>query len=557
MFRSTSFVVTFVWLGLMRLPAAEPVLKSKFAFQDVSQQRGLFPALDGIWGHGAGWGDADGDGLVDLYVATFQKNGKPNQFLLQRGGQFIVDVQPNLNVPMRGNTPLFVDLDNDGDLDLYVASMPNPKEGSLGCQLFRNDGSGKFTNVSAQSGACPEAFGGRSLSALDIDGDGLLDLVVGEEPLVRYNGSTTKSSRLFRNAGHLKFTDVSRAAGLPVDVPGLGTTAGDFNDDAHPDFFLSAQAGGNKMFLNLGDGTFREATELNELFAWPKAKGDNMVTGIAAGDVNLDGRLDLIVGPHFDSPWKTSVGPRLFLNIGIANGSPKYEDVTESVGITPLALKCPHVEIQDFDNDGLPDISVSIVKFAGDNVFPIIFRNTGITNGRPQFVADGWNVNDFPTDADRSTKGTGDFYKKMIADKKVTYTAPGPTADFDNDGRLDMFLASWWPEQRSMLLRNETPGGHWLQVQVVGKDGINRMGVGAKVRIYQCGKLGVPASLIGHREIAIGFGYVSGQPAVAHFGLGEQTVVDVEVTLPHGRGQQKRRGVAADQRITIESSPEM
>jgi hypothetical protein len=544
--------VAFALVGLSRLPAAEPVPVSKFVFKDVGRQRGLFPALEGIHGHGAGWGDADGDGFVDLYVATFQKNGKPNQLLLQRDGQFVVDDQPVLKAPMRGNTPLFVDLDNDGDLDLYVASMPNPKENSVGCQLYRNDGGGKFVDISTQSGACPEAFGGRSLSAFDYDGDGLLDLIVGEEPLVGYNGSTTKSSRLFHNDGQLKFTDVSRAAGLPADVPGLGTAAGDFNDDGLPDFFLSAHAGGSRMFLNLGGGKFREATELSELFFWPNAKGDNMVTGVSAGDVNLDGRLDLIVGPHFDSPWKSSVGPRLFLNTGISAGDLKFEEVTDAVGIAPLALKCPHVEIQDFDNDGLPDISVSVVKFAGGNVYPIIYRNTGIKDGRPQFVVDGWNVNDFPTDADRATKGTGGFFKKMIADGKVTYTAPGPTADFDNDGRLDMFLASWWPEQRSLLLRNETSAGHWLQVQVVGKDSMNRMGIGAKVRLYPSGKLGDPASLIGHREIAIGFGYVSGQPAIAHFGLGEGAAVDVEVILPHGRGKLERRDVTADQRITIE-----
>jgi hypothetical protein len=350
----------------------------------------------------------------------------------------------------------------------------------------------------------------------------------------------------------LKFTDVSRDVGLPADVPGHGTCAADFNDDGLPDFFLAAAGGGNRMFLNVGKGKFREATELVETFAWPDAKGDNMVTGVATGDVNLDGRLDLIVGPHYDSPWKTEVGPRLFLNVGTSGDAPKYEDVTKEVGITPLALKCPHVEIQDYDNDGLPDVSTSLVKFAGDRPYPIIFRNEGIKNGRPRFSCASWNVNDYPAEDHLRLKNKTEFWAKMISDQKVTYTAPGPTADFDNDGRLDMFLASWWPEQKSLLLRNETEGGNWLQVCVVGKDGVNRMGVGSNVRVYEAGKLGDPAALIGNQEIAVGFGYTSGQTAIAHFGLGNREKADVEVTLPHNRGKLERRNVAAGQRITIE-----
>jgi hypothetical protein len=101
------------------------------------------------------------------------------------------------------------------------------------------------------------------------------------------------------------------------------------------------------------------------------------------------------------------------------------------------------------------------------------------------------------------------------------------------------------------LLRNETPGGHWLDVRVEGMNGVNRMGVGSRVNVYPAGKLGDAAALLGSREIAIGYGYCSGQEAVAHFGLGSQTSVDVEVLLPHGKGRIARRSVAADQRMTM------
>ncbi len=129
--------------------------------------------------------------------------------------------------------------------------------------------------------------------------------------------------------------------------------------------------------------------------------------------------------------------------------------------------------------------------------------------------------------------------------------APGPTCDFDRDGRLDIFLPNWWIESRSLLLRNETPGGNWLQVSLEGKDGVNRMGVGAKLHVFPAGKAGA-AARIGSREISIGYGYCSGQEAVAHFGLGKTERVDIEVELPHGKGKRTKKNVAANQRIVLQ-----
>jgi hypothetical protein len=532
--------------------AAEATQQAAFDFRDVTAELGLLPHVGGVHGHGAAWGDADGDGLLDLYVATFADKpaGRRNMLFRQNDGRFIADDQPVLAPAMRGNTPVFADLDNDGDLDLYVASMPKPAAGVIGCRLFRNDGGGRFVDVSRESGCCPEEFGGRGCAVLDIDGDALLDLLVGEDPLVGYNGSQTRSSRLFRNRGGLTFVDVSREAGLPESVPGLGSCVADWNGDSLPDFFLAAQEGGCRMFLNHGGGRFRESAELSRTFAWPAARGDDMVAGAAAGDVDLDGRLDLLVGPHFEQPWKQPVAPRLFLNRGTASGL-RFEE--PAIGLTPLALKCPHVEIQDFDNDGLADALVSIVKFAGGRSFPIIYRGTGMRDGVPCFSLEGWSVNDFPAADDLQGKGTKGFFETMLANRKITYAAAGPTADFNGDGKLDVFFASWWPEQPSLLLRNDTRGGHWLDVRVVG-DGkrVNRQGIGARVRVYAAGRLGEQAGLVGHREIAVGQGYVSGQPAVAHFGLGGRREVDVDVSLPHGRGRIERKNVPVDRVLVLD-----
>ena len=100
-------------------------------------------------------------------------------------------------------------------------------------------------------------------------------------------------------------------------------------------------------------------------------------------------------------------------------------------------------------------------------------------------------------------------------------------------------------------MRNETPGGHWLDVRVEGPAGVNCMGVGAKVRVYPAGKLGEAPALLGAREIGIGYGYCSGQEAVAHVGLGGEAAVDLEVTLPHGKGKVVQKGVKANQRLTV------
>jgi hypothetical protein len=350
-------------LGIVNVATAQ---QYPFVFRDVGDQVGLFPHVAGIRGHGAGWGDVDGDGWIDLYVATFHTDGsKPNMLLRNNKGQFRLDEQELLRVSTRATGVVFADLDNDGDLDFYVGSMPADKESKramreghplAGCSLFRNDGGGKFTNVSAGNGGCPPAFGGRSTCVLDYDGDGLLDLLVGEDPLPGYNGSKTKSSRLFRNKGNLQFEDVSRAVGLPEGIPGLGVAAADVNNDGRPDLFLASNRGGNVLFLNDGKGKFYEAPGSREVFAWKDAVGDDTVCGVCFGDVNRDGLLDVVLGPHYQRPWLRPVPIRLYLNRGVKDGVPTFEDISDKVGLKPLPMKAPHVEIQDFDNDGWPDI---------------------------------------------------------------------------------------------------------------------------------------------------------------------------------------------------------
>ncbi|MHB9109625.1 MAG: CRTAC1 family protein [Armatimonadota bacterium] len=546
---------------LLLLACGASLAQYPFVFRDVAQQTGLLPEIGGIAGHAAAWGDYNGDGWPDLYIATF--GGKPygsklNQLFLNVGGRFRLDPQPVTAVLGRASGSIFADLDNDGDLDLYLSNHAiDPKDYGEGTahyltpnKLFRND-NGRFTDVTEGCGASPGVMGMRSAAALDYDGDGLLDLLVGED---YFQGSKSRS-RLFHNLGNLRFADVTEIEGLPPNVTGFGVAAGDVNGDGWPDVLLGGRYGGNRLFINDGDGRFREPPLQYVNFAWQYSRNtENTACGVCFGDVNRDGRLDAMIGSHFSDPWQTGgVAIRMYLNLGVKDGWPDFADATAAVGLPPLQMKSPHIEVQDFDNDGWPDLYTSVVKFANDRCYPMIYRNPGAKDGIPRFYEDVWRVNNWPTAVDRRANEGGDFYRRLLVDEhKVFYASAAPTVDFDHDGRMDLFLASWWVYFPTMLLRNETMAGNWLQVAVKG-DGekVNTQGIGSQVRLYVAGKLGQPEALLGMGEVAVGYGYASGQEAMCHFGLGNVEVCDVEVTLPHGNGRYVRRGVKAWQRITL------
>ena len=530
-----------------------------FRFSDITESTGLLPHVANIRAHAAGWGDADNDGFVDLYVATFHtEQSKPNLFFRNKNGRFALDDQPALGISTRATASLFADLDNDGDLDLYVSSMPAPEGSRLarkeghplrGCSLFRNDGRGVFTDISSKDGkdnaACPPSFGGRSATTLDFDGDSLLDLLVGEDPLPGYNGSTTRSTRLFKNKGNLQFEDVTQAAGIPSGIPGYGVAAADVNNDTLPDLFIAANDGGNRLFLNAGQGKFREA-DTGDTFKIKDSGGDNMITGVTFGDVNRDGLLDIVLGPHFASPWKSPVPVRLYLNRGLKDNVPTFEDITEKAGLIPLPMKAPHVELQDFDNDGLPDLSTTIVKFKDGKPHPLIFKHTGLKDGLPLFKEDTLALNDFPTPEDRKINRSGQLFDKLLQDKKILYTAPGPSADFNNDGKLDLFLASWFPSAPSMLLRNDTPAGSYLKISLRSAGKTNRTAIGARINVRANGQL------IATREISTSQGYASSHAPLAHFGLGAHDLVDLEIILPHNQGIVHHKNIKTNQHLTLD-----
>jgi hypothetical protein len=246
--------------------------------------------------------------------------------------------------------------------------------------------------------------------------------------------------------------------------------------------------------------------------------------------VNRDGLLDLVVGHHYGSAHSTPRSVRLYLNRSTV-GSAAFEDVTAQSGLDSIPVKAPHVEIQDMDNDGWPDIVVSVHAVQGGAFTPLVFHNRGSRN-----------VARFETPP---------FTVPYDRDSNLGYWPAAPTVDVDRDGRLDLLGVEWYPSRDSLLYRNVSRAGNYLEVEVRPTENANAMGIGARVEIYEPGHLGDVRALKGRAEIATGYGYSSGQEAIAHFGLADRRQVDLRVVLPHGGPTIERADVAANQRLII------
>ena len=519
------------WLSCVILGGMTTLATAQVNFMDVTREAGLVEPLAGILGHGGALGDFDGDGRIDIFAGGFSDRANaeygpvgepvPNRLFRNLGnGRF--EWVKNSPVEAFGRTSgaVFADLDNDGTLELYVANNARANASgsdgeiqraakTLRSQLFRNDG-GEFVDISRESGACPDSLlSARNVGVFDYDADGLLDLFIVEDKF-----TPRPRSVLLRNLGGLKFRDVTSEAGLPEDIYGLGLAVGDLNDDGKPDFLVGHS---NRLFLSQPGNRYREDRALNAVFAHQPRDQEDWACGVAFGDLNGNARLDVVIAAHAKAARN-----RVFIHEGVKEGVPRFREVTMEAGLGEVVpARCPHVEIQDFDNDGLPDIYLSAGWLDEGTFTPLIFRNTGLSNGVPRFVP-----------------------PRPIAPPMEYYPA-GPAGDLDGDGRLDLMLVNWFSNNHSRLLRNASPPKNWCDVQVRGKR-MNRSGIGAKVSVFISG-----GRLIAYQEISTSYGYASGQPTVAHFGLATESVVRVTVLFPDGRTI-RRDDVRANQRLVLE-----
>ena len=502
-----------------------PPVSGQLKFKDVTKKAHLTEPLKGMMGHGAAWGDIDGNGYPDLFFGTF--SGRPDSIYAKRGhapksepdklflnngnGTFTEVKNTPINKRGRNSGSAFADFDNDGDLDLVVShnSYDGEKEQfKTGNFLFENDGSGNFTDVTAKSGLdFGWPFTGRNTFVFDYNGDGLLDIFMQEDNL--REDASGGYSRLMKNKGNLVFEDVTKEAGFPIGyrtgLYGIGGWVGDINGDHWPDVFFAHSC---RMFLNNRDGSFHEKDYHMVPSDYTKGAiiSKSMWTcGADLGDLDNDGDMDMVMGNHFPSSDTIIRTLYVYLNEGNdSQGDPILRNITIEAGLPAPTSKSPHIQLQDMDNDGWVDIIASSCK-------SFIYRNKGLEGKIPEF-------------------------EKPISsgiEGGISYWAAGPLADYNRDGKLDFIGPEWEPAVASPLLKNVTIGGAYLDVKLELNNEPNRNGVDAKVDIYKEGMLGNPEGRIASRIITVSNGYSCGYEAIAHFGLNKKNkTVDIRVIMP-------------------------
>lgn len=506
-------------------------------FSDVTDQEGITAAMTkDRWGHGVAWGDVNNDEALDLLLGTFAdydplvKQGytsgtfKPDQLAIRGTGGFTVDTSFPQTYGWTSGLA-FADLDNDGDKDLVLSRHQEDgyDQAAAGETIALRNNAGSFEVV-------PDAIppndrnkvGGRSVAVLDYNADGLMDLFIAQD---RFAGG---QSSLLRNTGGFRFVDATQQAGLPTNIEGFGVSAKDLTGDGHGDLYV---VGSNRLFIAKRDGTFREIDAKAAGLVRPspdpnRPKGD-FDTGVSVGDVNRDGRPDVAIAHHYASAANKGrkLPPvSLYLNKGLnRTGNPVFTDVTTKAGLPSVASRSADVNINDYDNDGWPDLAAGV---AVSRTRPAVFRSLGLSNGVPRYAVPA---------------GVGQVKGTAEVGDQSHYGLPVAAADYDKDGRLDVFYDFFFSNvDGQLLLRNETGSGHWLSLSVGQALG---GGIGAKVSVYRAGGLGDPNALIGQREIAATDGYTAGVPDEAHLGLGTNAEVDVRVTLPPGSRELATNGV--------------
>ena len=541
-------------LTLLSLPTS-----AQISFRDTTEESALKKPLDGAFNHAIAWGDFDNDGRLDLFVGNFTDHAilpKYNQteptrhglFRQTAPGKFAAVPMPSIERNGRCSGALWVDLDNDGDLDLVITnnthppadpnaapprrrpaadSLPKPGRNEPSA-LFRNDGN-NFVDISKESGAIPaDLYFARDVIALDYDGDGLLDLLFCEDKIFQ----KVAHCRLMHNLGNLKFEDATAKAGLPTDLDALSATIADLNNDGRPDLYFTSC---NRLFFSQPNGAYREGEVLRQMFAYKSIDAEDYTCGAVFADIDNDGDMDLLTGTHF-MPSRI----RVFINDGMKDGVPQFHDATKELNLPALPNKAPTPDVADFDNDGLPDLYWSAWFIEGEKADirrPFICRGLGQRDGKPAF--------DIP-----SIEGLLLNRKNLSApgQKGMVYYVNGPAVDYDTDGKLD-FLAGIWPDENSRLFHNETANNnHWLEIRVNG-DGktFNKMGIGAKIKVAANGKL------LGYREITTPGGYSGSRPAIAHVGLGTQAQIDLEIQIPGRKEPILLHHPQVDRLITIDA----
>lgn len=253
------------------------------AFNDITVAKSG-PAAPGIT-YGLGWGDFDLDGDPDCMVSRHFE--RPIIFDNLGNGSLHYGFSPPLfQLPDDHHGPLLADFDEDGDLDIYLTAGADAGFGDSLKRMYRNDGAYTFVDVGPAWGVTDLLGRGRASSAMDVEGDGDVDIFVAKASRVAAPNS------LFLNDGNQSYTDVAAAAGLADSFGSVGGIWGDYDRDGDPDLFIGGEeevSFETRLYRNNGNLTFTNVTAQ----ALP---GIGQVAAAAWGDADNDGDLDLAVG---------------------------------------------------------------------------------------------------------------------------------------------------------------------------------------------------------------------------------------------------------------------
>ena len=489
---------------------------------------------------------------------------------------------------------VFFDYDTDGDADLYFVNsgnIPQAKQGAqqaqLGNVLYRNEGDGRFTDVTETSGTGDTGYG-MAAAAGDIDNDGDADLYVanfGQDTLYRNNGDGT-------------FTDITEAAGIDNTLWGIAAVYLDFDVDGDLDIFVvnylvyelsmpvttfkgiigyghprSYVGTPDVLYRNNGDGTFTNIAETAGVTNPTEGRGMAAV----ACDYDNDGFPDIYV---------TNDTNRNFLYHN--NGDGTFTDESLFIGVgydeNGVAEGSMGIDCGDYNSDGWLDLIVAnsekatlyknedglffadataesglqqpTLSFVGFSPLFLDYDNDGhldlfCANGHPQDVIE--ILMDHETYAQRDqmfqNRGNGTYADvSETAGAYFTETLVGraaATADYDNDGDPDIVIMN--SNQRAVLLRND--GGNtnnWIGIKLVGSQR-NRDAIGTKVTVST-------ANMTQMREVKSGSSYASGSDTRLLFGLGNNRRVEKIVIVWQGGTTQVLKDVSINQILTIVAS---
>jgi enediyne biosynthesis protein E4 len=484
-------------------------------FRNIAQQAGLTEAFPNggaeskqyiveTTGSGIAFIDYDNDGLLDLFVLSGE--GGTNRMYHNEGGGKFRDVTDELGLRSSGwaQGVCAGDYDNDGYTDLFVTYWGQN-------HLYRNLQGKRFEDVTATAHLTQERVRYNTGCAfLDIDNDGHLDLFVanylkfdpattpkpGANPYCFYRGIAVNCGPrglpfdrniLYRNNGDGTFSDVSEASGIaaPFGHYSLGVLTGDFNEDGLTDIYVACDQTPSLLYINKGHGHFEEEGVMRGVAFDQNGKAMSGM-GVDAADFAGDGRLS-IFRTNFSDEFET-----LYRNRGNGN----FDDVTLDAG---LGQNTRYVGwgtgFFDFNNDGWKDLFL-----VNGHVFPeierlhidihyrdraILYENLG--NGRFR---------------DISQQGGPALLEK--------HSSRGAAfGDFDNDGAVEIAVNNQ-NEAPSLLKQAMKPPGHWVLLKLTGTRS-NRSALGARVKLVaggraQYGEVRSGGSYLSQNDLRLHFG---------------------------------------------------